>query len=379
MQRFYRSYSFDLGFIDGKRKRQEKGGYRTKKDAQNALREALTEYEQCGNVFKPNEISVHDYFNYWFDAYVLTNCKTSTQGYYRRIIDNHIVPHFKKYKLKQLTSDALQQFLNIKKRNGLSKNSLSNFYGVLSGALRYAVYPAKFIKDNPMSFVTMPKYDLTNKSKQNLKIISIHDFKRIIERFPFGSNFHIPLQIGFNTGMRGGEIAALTWNDIDLINGTIYVQHTLVHGEKGSKKFVLGTPKTPSSYRVIHIGDSLTNLLIKHREYQYKNRETYGEWYHDSNFICTKENGEQITTDSYKYLSRVVNYELGIKFSMHSLRHTHATMLLEQGANIKDIQRRLGHSKLSTTMDTYSHVTDTMRNSTVNIFEKIADKLPTSY
>ena len=105
----------------------------------------------------------------------------------------------------------------------------------------------------------------------------------------------------------------------------------------------------------------------------------YGQWYHDSNFICTKENGKQITIDSYKYLSRVVNYEFGIKFSMHSLRHTHATLLLEQGANIKDIQRRLGHSKLSTTMDTYSHVTANMRNSTVSIFEKITEKLPTSY
>ena len=64
---------------------------------------------------------------------------------------------------------------------------------------------------------------------------------------------------------------------------------------------------------------------------------------------------------------------------MHSLRHTHATLLLEKGANIKDIQRRLGHSKLSTTMDTYSHVTENMRNSTVSIFETIIEKLPTSY
>ena len=373
------SYCFDLGMIDGKRKRQEKGGFRTKKDAQNALRDAMTEYEQCGSIFKPNEISISDYFDYWFDAYVLTNCKPSTQNYYRRIIDNHIVPHFKNYKLRQLTSDALQQFLNLKKRNGLSKNSISNFYGVLSGALKYAVYPAKFIKDNPMTFVSMPKFNIVNKDSNNLKLITLNDFERIINRFPFGSNFHIPLQIGFNTGMRGGEIAALTWNDIDLINRTIHVKHTLVHGEKGKKNFVLGTPKTPSSYRIIHIGESLINLLIKHKEYQNKNRETYGQWYNDSDFICTKENGEQITIDSYKYLSRVVNYELGIRFSMHSLRHTHATLLLEKGANIKDIQRRLGHSKLSTTMDTYSHVTENMRNSTVSIFETISEKLPTSY
>ncbi|WP_330619220.1 tyrosine-type recombinase/integrase [Vallitalea guaymasensis] len=70
---------------------------------------------------------------------------------------------------------------------------------------------------------------------------------------------------------------------------------------------------------------------------------------------------ELITSDSIKYLSRVVNYEIGINFNFHSLRHTHATMLLEAGANIKDIQDRLGHAKLSTTMDTYSHVTKKMK------------------
>lgn len=373
------SYCFDLGMIDGKRKRKEKGGFRTKKEAQSALRQAMLEYEQCGNVFVASEISASDYFNYWYNTYVLTNCKLSTQSYYKRILDNHIIPHFKQYKLKQLTSDALQQFLNLKKRNGLSKNSISNFYGVLSGSLKYAVYPLQYIKDNPMTFVSMPKFDIARKDSSDLKLISVEEFERIIQRFPFGSNFHIPLQIGFNTGMRGGEIAALTWNDVDLINGTITVKHTLVHGEKGSNSFVLGTPKTASSYRTIHIGKSLIDLLIKHKEYQNKNREMYGRWYTESNFICTKENGEQITIDSYKYLSRVVNYELGIRFSMHSLRHTHATLLLEKGANIKDIQKRLGHSKLSTTMDTYSHVTDKMKNATVDIFETISKKLPTSY
>ena len=87
--------------------------------------------------------------------------------------------------------------------------------------------------------------------------------------------------------------------------------------------------------------------------------------------IITIENGELVTTDSLKYLSRVVNYELKINFSFHSLRYTHATMLLESGANIKDIQERLGHSKLATTMDTYSHVTDRMKHDTVDIFESI--------
>ncbi len=74
---------------------------------------------------------------------------------------------------------------------------------------------------------------------------------------------------------------------------------------------------------------------------------------------------------SLRYLSRIVNMELQIEFNFHSLRHTHATMLLEGGANIKDIQDRLGHSSLPTTMNIYFHVTNKMKNDTVNILENI--------
>jgi integrase len=169
--------------------------------------------------------------------------------------------------------------------------------------------------------------------------------------------------------MRGGEVTALQWNNIDLEKGIIKVEHTLIG--KGKGVFELGTPKTTSLYRSIKIGNTLINILKQHKLYQKEMKLKYGQWYTNSNWVCTKENGEHITTDSIKYLSRVVNYELMIKFDFHSLRHTHATMLLESGANIKDIQKRLGHSKLSTTMDTYSHVTDKMESETVNILESI--------
>lgn len=207
--------------------------------------------------------------------------------------------------------------------------------------------------------------------KNDLKIISLKDFNKILERFPQGSSFYIPLQIAFNTGMRGGEVTALQWDDIDLENKIIHVRHTLI--SKGKEGFELGTPKTESSYRKINIGDTLTKVLREHKKLQKEMKLKFGEWYINSNFVCTKEMGEHVTTNSLKYLSRVVNYELGIDFNFHSLRHTHATMLLENGANIKDIQHRLGHAKISTTMDTYSHVTNNMRNQTVNIFESIVE------
>ncbi|MCO1604388.1 tyrosine-type recombinase/integrase [Desulfosporosinus nitroreducens] len=88
------------------------------------------------------------------------------------------------------------------------------------------------------------------------------------------------------------------------------------------------------------------------------------------NMICTKENGEIVTPDTFKYASRVIHYELGILFNFHSLRHTHATTLIENGASMKDVQKRLGHTRLSTTMDTYTHPTEKMADDTVAIFEK---------
>ena len=373
------SYYFNIGVVDGKTKKKEKGGFRTKAEAEAALRQAIKEFEACGEVFEATELSIKDYLNYWFNNYVKVNCKLGTQRYYRQILDTHVIPYFSEYKLKQLKPSALQKFLNYKMMNGFSKNSVGNFYGVLSGALKYAVYPCHYIKENPMTYVTMPKYDEKVKEAADLKIITLEEFDRIIKRFPQGSSFYIPLQIAFHTGMRGGEVAALMWENVDLESKTITVKYTLneIPGPTGPS-FELGTPKTKSSYRTITIGQTLIDILQEHKQWQEENRTKYGQWYKDSAFVCTKENGEPVTTNTYKYMNRVVNYELQIKFSMHSLRHTHATLLLERGANIKDIQKRLGHSKLATTMDTYSHVTDKMRNNTVDIFESIAKNLPPS-
>ena len=235
-----------------------------------------------------------------------------------------------------------------------------------------AVYPYKLIKENPMTYVTMPKYNNINNSQDDLKILSLENFKKIIDRFPEGSNFYIPLQIAFNTGMRAAEVCGLTWDCIDLKNNSITIEKIIIYK---NKEWVFETPKTKSSNRTILIGNTLVNILKHHKKHQYENKLKYGTFYTSSNFVCTKENGKLLTTNSLKYLSRVVNYELQIPFNFHSLRHTHATMLLEAGANIKDIQQRLGHSKISTTMDTYSHVTNTLKLDSVNRFENIISKI----
>lgn len=385
-------YSFEAGKVNGKRKRIERVGGRTKKEAEVALRKAIEEFENTGSHFEPTEISVSDYMDYWVKNYVVVNCKYNTQVGYGGIIRNHIKPALGIYKLKSLTPAILQEFINKKYLNGISKNYLKNMIGVLSGSLRYAVHPCKFIKENPMQYVKYPKYEHSRK-ETNRKILTQNEFQRIIERFPQGSSFYIPLQIAYHTGTRIGECCALTWDRIDLGNKFIQIDRILI--KKEHNQWYFGTPKTESSIRKIPIGNILTNILKKHKKWQAENQLKYGKYYthhyvdndnkitknatmEQAQFVCTKENGELVTPDTIKYCSKVINYELMIQFNFHALRHTHATLLIENGANMKDVQERLGHSKLATTMDTYTHVTEKMSKHTVDIFEKaVNNNLPT--
>lgn len=362
-------YYFELAIVEGKRKKIERVGGDTKKEAQTALRIALSEYEDCGNVFDENNISVSDFLDFWYKEYVMLNCKFQTQNNYKRAIENHIKPNLGRYKLKLITPLIIQKFLNDKSKENYSSGTIRVIKGVLNNSFKMAVYPYKFIKENPMFYIKVPKNAIENKENNKLKIITLDEFNTIIKKYNKEHYMNIVLNIGFSTGMRAGEVLGLRWEDIDLKNKIIKVRHTLI--DKGNGIFELTTPKTDSSVRDIQIGDSLIKSLKEKKIEQKELKLKYGQWYFDSDWVCTKKNGSQITLHSLKNMSRTINRDLGIDFNFHSLRHTHATMLLEAGANIKDIQKRLGHNKIATTMDTYSHVTNKMKTETVNIFEGI--------
>ncbi|MFL8712083.1 tyrosine-type recombinase/integrase [Clostridioides sp. GD02377] len=363
-------YYFDLGIVDGKRKKVERVGGNTKKEAEKALREALNEYENSGIVFEESNISLSDYLDFWYKEYVLLNCKYNTQESYRINIEKHIKPKLGVYKVKALTPAILQSFINKKYKENYSQNTLQVLKNILHRSLKSAVYPYKHIRENPMQYVSIPKTKTKTESNK-VKTITLDEFNQILNIFPQDSFQRVVLLIGFYTGMRRGEIIALTWDDIDLDNKTITVKHTLIKKKNGI--FELSQPKTESSCRTIFTGDTLIRLLKEHKLHQKKMKLKYGEFYFDSNWVCTKENGQQVNTHTLDTIVKQIRKALNNDFHFHCLRHTHATLLLENGANIKDIQNRLGHSQLSTTMDTYSHVTEKMKNETVDIFERITN------
>ena len=104
------SYYFDLGKVDGKRKKKEKGGFRTKKEAEAALAAAINEYNNAGNVFEASEITVADYLDQWYELSCKPNLKYNTQIGYLRIIEGHLKPRFGIYKLKAINSSILQEY-----------------------------------------------------------------------------------------------------------------------------------------------------------------------------------------------------------------------------------------------------------------------------
>ncbi|WP_270790327.1 tyrosine-type recombinase/integrase [Enterococcus diestrammenae] len=299
----------------------------------------------------------------------MVNLKLNTQKNYRGILDNHIYPYIKDYRLKSIKAGTIQDLLNQEFEKGFARQTLGITKGVLNKAFQMAVFPYQFIKQDPTQYAKVPTYDEKEwRDRGDLKIISMEDFKKLSTAVQPSDSYYLPMMISFQTGLRRAEVCGLQWKDIDFERGTLTVERIMIND---GKKIVIGTPKTKSSYRTILIGNTLLSILKKMKLRQKENRVFYGTRYTDTDFVCVKENGKPVTPNSIKWYTAVLRKKTGVDFNFHSFRHTHATMLLENGAKPKEIQTRLGHSRLSTTMDTYAHVTKKMKQDTVDIFEQM--------
>lgn len=360
-------YAYEGPTIDGKRQRIEHVGGRTREEAERALRKAIDEFERGGVVIKLTEMSVADYFDYWHENFVVKTLKYNTQTNYRNIINNYIKPDIGMYRMKSIGPASIQKFVNDLPTDKLSKHTIEIIVSVLRKGFKMAVFPYQLIKENPANYIVKPTNnnddEITQQAaRDKLKIINMGQFKQILALVPESNPLYLPLIISFNTGLRRGEVSGLTWDNIDFDNKTLTVNKQMIMKKK---EFDVTSPKTKASYRTIAVGNSLLTVLKRFRTYQKENKVRYGQFYFDSPFVCTKQNGKPITPSVIKYYTTKLSQELDFPFNFHSLRHTHATMLLENGAKYKEIQQRLGHSRISTTLDIYSHVTNKMKRDTV--------------
>lgn len=408
-------YQFEIAPVDGKRKYINKSGFKSKREAMEAGVKAYNEYFETGHSFKPSTMSYSDYLDYWLKNYCYVNLKYHTIQAYSNIIKNHIKPRLGFYRLSQIQTSTLQEVVNaIYLEKGFSKNFMHNILKVLKGSFKYANESAQFIKDNPAVKVTMPKYDEPEKDPAH--IFTAEEIKMILERFKNNHAMYYAILTAYYTGLRVSEVFALTWDDIDFENQTLTVNKNVLkknqsgatHGRhisgKATTVWYFGTCKTKSSYRTIKIGDTLLNALKEYKEEQERDKIEYGDLYMkhyaketsnyynhkpetkiinayselqvalpEVNLVFVKHNGVFEGTDTCKYPFKVIHYELGINCRFHDFRDTHATKLIESGADIKAISERLGHNNIQTTYEFYVRVTKKMNNDVVEKFEKVAN------
>jgi len=401
-------YRFETAKVDGKRKSISKSGFRTKKEALEAGSIALAEYQRCGDIFNPTTISLSDYMDSWLETYCRQNVKQGTLITYKRVIDHHIKPELGKYRLSTISPAVIQAHINKMCKQNYSKSLVQSVLSIIKFAFAYAEYPLELVKQNPALMVRIPKQV---KQPKERNIISDEDYNRILKEYPFGSHYHVIIKIAWHCGLRISEICGLLWDDIDFESKTISVNKQLSLRNKNflidnDKECVIyfSSPKC-NSYRVIKADDVLLATLKKEKERQAENERLLRDEYvknfvvvrHDdkknmdfkciefkktgrsrqeevADFVCRHNDGRCVKPLCTAGMMRVITKRLGINYTFHSFRHTHATKLIDNGVNPKVVQQRLGHKDITTTLRNYVHVTKEMEDEAVKVYTKGIDE-----
>lgn len=335
---------------DGKRKTISKGGFKKQKEAKNALAEKMTEINK-GNYIEDTGLTVKKYLEHWVNVHK-SNIAPSTFKRYKEFC-NTINNYIGNVELLKLNPITIQNFYSELLSTDLSKSTVLKIHRCFNLALKQAVGWG-MLNNNPCSNVKAPRPDVVE--------MSVWD-EDTAKKFLMSCKdemIFIPIALALGTGMREGEICALKWDSVDLRNGEVFVKRTL---QKIDGKLTLKEPKTKGSVRKISIAKDLVEILkqykIKQKTAIMENRKKYN----DENFVCAWEDDGRPYDPLYiakKFPKVLADYDVP-KIRFHDLRHTHATILLLHEVPAKVVSERLGHSNISITLDTYSHVLPNMQ------------------
>lgn len=246
-------YKFEIASIDGKRKFLNKSGFKTKAEAIEAGYKAYSEYQNAGVPFKECKLSYSDYLDYWMNNYCEINLKYNTIQAYKILINKYIKPKIGMYKLSTLTSVRLNKFItDICEEYDFSKAYFKNILKVLKGSFRDACNLYGLIKYNPALTLRLPKMDKIEEDVKHL--YTQEEMEIILNRFKDNDTFTCAFLTSCFTGMRTGEVFALTWEDIDFENKIINIENNVYDKPKDEKgRWYIGTTKTTSGNRKVHI------------------------------------------------------------------------------------------------------------------------------
>jgi integrase len=329
---------------------------RTKAEVAAKLRKALADRDS-GVVFDAENLMLGEYLARWLEGSVRGSVWHTTYRDYAGHVRNHIVPELGRLKLAKLTSAHVQGLYRKKLDAGLSPRTVKYIHATLHKALEQAV-KWRLVPYNVSDGATKPRQD--KRETEALTIEQIFTFLKAARKV--GDRFEALYALAAFTGMRPGELLALRWRDVvlDAPEPVVRVRRSLSEGPDGP---VFKQTKTEKGRSVSLLPEAVTALKT-HRKRQAEERLKYSGLWKDHDLVFPSRTGTpmrwtNLTKRNFKPLLGKAGLPQTVRF--YDLRHTFATWMLEQGENPKIVQEILGHSQITHTMDTYSHVTPNMQ------------------
>ena len=337
----------------------EKGN---KRKAEAFLREKIAEYERMEGIVQ-TDILFADYIRHWLIHIARKVDEVTMQGY-KTLADGHILPYFdqKKVPVRSLDHTMIQRYMDEKYQNGrldgkggLSPRSLRLHKNIISQALDLAVQ-SKLIPANPCQFVELP---------QNVRYEStFYNAKQLQDLFKaFQGDELLPLvKITALYGLRRSELLGLQWDSIDFERKTMTIRHTV---SKVTEVVAKDKTKNASSRRSFPLTAEAEAIFRRAKELEQQNRAAFGREYQENSYIFKWPDGHPYSPDYISHHFAKVLKKQGLPhIRFHELRHSCASMLLDMGFTLKDVQEWLGHSDIKMTANIYAHL-DTARKNTI--------------
>lgn len=326
-----------------------------KRKAEEIRKEIEREYEVKNRLF-PSEVYLDEFTQRWINA-VRSDVDVITYGGYENIVRAHIIPYFKKHRVKvnEVTPDIMQAYFDEMKTKGnkntgkgLSPKSLRSHLNVFRQIFKLA-RKEKIIFDDPSEFVKLPK-----NTPQKVEVYDSETLKKVFEAIKDDRLFHL-IYVTLFFGMRRSEALGIRWDAVDFENKTLTVKHTVV--AYNGKVVAKDSTKTDSSNRTYPLSDEMVSMFrwLKNREEE--ERKLCGSDYIENDYVFKWPNGKPFEPDyvskHFKKLLKKNNFK-HIRF--HALRHSCAGLLLSDGYELYDVMEWLGHSDIGITAKFYGHL-----------------------
>ncbi len=307
----------------------------------------------------------------WVEQYKFT-VKESTLNKTLGIFRNHILPEFGDAKIENITLQYAQRAVNRWYKSHV------NFKITTRYALRVMDYAVKIdlIEKNPFILVEWPVriLEVDEIENQEINFLSKEELKKLLDTSKELDNpkWYPFFRLLAFSGLRRGEALALTWKDIDFSNNKISITKTLTLGLENEP--IVQSPKTRESIRIIDMDQTTMDTLKEWKNKQHNIYLPLGfNTLKDKQLVFSSLNNSFIVFSAPGHRLSYLTKKAGItSISPHGLRHTHCSLLFEAGAAIQDVQDRLGHSDIRTTMNIYNHISKSKKVETI---EKLVDYL----